>query len=106
MNHGEIINWILTVEFAFNHFIKCLLIFECFESSTSKSLLKNVCGEDKQDCFNIFLGQVSSPTKSQSNCFCRILLLFGFQKMHQPLPGSNFSKKLEQRIILYHLKPH
>lgn len=58
MNHREIINCILTIEFAFNHFVKCWLLFECFESPNSKSLLKNVCGEDKQDCFNIFLGQV------------------------------------------------
>lgn len=62
MNHRGIINWILTIEFAFNNFVKCLLLFECFESPNNKSLLKNMCGEDKQDCFNIFLGQNLSPT--------------------------------------------
>lgn len=39
MNHREIINWILKVEFTFNHFVKCLLLFECFEPPNRKSLL-------------------------------------------------------------------
>lgn len=49
-----------------------------------------------------FWAKYTSPTKSQSNFLCRIevLLLFGFQKVHQPLPSSNFAKKLEQSI--YH----
>lgn len=40
MNQKEIVNWILTIEVAFNNFVKCLLLFESFESPNSKSLLK------------------------------------------------------------------
>lgn len=87
----------LTIEFAFNNFVKCLFLFECFESHNSKSLLKMCVVKINKTASTSFWAKYSLPTKSLSNSLGRIevLLFLGFQKVDQPLPSSKFSKMLE-----------
>lgn len=92
------------MEFAFNNFIKYLLLFGCFESLNIEPLLENVCGKDKQCCFNIFLGKIYFTYKNLSPTLYAVLrqiLKLLFKNKHQPLHSSNFTQNLGQNRIIY-----